>query len=576
MKNRSIPNTFIKNLLSITNIVDLVSSRVELKKKGKNYYAYCPFHNEKTPSFTVSIEKQFFYCFGCNTYGNAIDFLMKYENIDFVNCIKEIAFINGLEIPNNKVLLKNKNLYHVMELLNNIYTQSLLQTNYLSKRAYNYLNKRGINSSTIKKFSIGYAISNWLEELNKNKNLVSIKQSLYDVGVLIKNKDYNIDLFRDRIIFPIRNIYGKIVGFGGRITSNKKPKYINSPETKIFNKSANIYGLYEVCKKYKKISCLLLVEGYMDVLSLSQFGIKYVVSSLGTVVTIKHIKMLFLYTNNIVCCYDGDKAGMQAAWNTLKIALPYMYDGKQLSFIFLPKGEDPDSIIRKEGKDNFEKRIKKCVSFSEFLFSSIISRINISTYNGLVKLSKLACPLINKIPGNIIRMYMRRELGKKIGILDDNKLALFLSEKKFTISSHLYFKRTNMRTLIGLLIQNTNLVNIAYPFIKFLEKIKIAGMSIFIELINQCISNSNITTGQLIELHRGKPYDLYIKRLAFWDHMIIDKEIENVFKDTLFNVYNLSLKTRQDELIAWEKYRGLTLKERHEFWSINLLLMKNK
>lgn len=572
MQNRSIPQTFIKELISVTNIVELIGFRIKLKKKGKNYYAYCPFHSEKTPSFTVSAEKQFFYCFGCNNHGNIIDFLMKYEQINFIDAIKELSNLCGKEIPNNYKNNKNKNLYSIMELLNDLYVKSLSEDT--AKLARFYLKKRGINDDTIKKFSIGFADPSCLYKLKK-QNINNIQQSLYEIGVLLKNKYYVNDLFKGRITFPIRDKQGKLVGFGGRTIKNDKPKYINSPETKIFNKSSNVFGLYEIEKKYKKLSHLLLVEGYIDVLSLNQFGIKYAVSTLGTSTSKNHIKTLFFYTNNIICCYDGDDAGKNASWNTLKLVLPYMYDGRELNFIFLPKGEDPDSIIRKEGKENFELRIKKSISFSNFLLNSIMLQINISTYNGLVKFIKLSFELINKIPGEIIRIYMRKELGKKVGILDDNKLETFLLKRNFPVSSFA-IKRTNMRILIGLLIQNTKLINIIIPLIKFLKKIELAGMSIFIELINVCINNPHITTGQLVELYRGTSYENFIKKLASWDHMISDTEIENVFKDTVLNVYNLFLKNKQEKIIARAKTKSLTLKERNEFWSINLLLMKNK
>lgn len=575
MQNRSIPKTFIKDLLSITDIIELINSRIELKKKGKNYYAICPFHSEKTPSFTVSREKQFFYCFGCHIHGNSIDFLMKYENLSFINCIEEIASIKGLEVPNNINKKSSKYpLYKIMELINEIYHQELYSNTYNAILVNNFLLKRGIDKNIIKNFSIGYASKYWLNKfIKKNNKIKNVKEILFDLGILINKKNYIYDIFLQRITFPIRDRYGRLVGFGARTINNIKPKYINSPETKIFNKSFNLYGLYEVCKKNKNPSYIIIVEGYIDVLSLNQFGIYYVVSSLGTATNKNQIKNLFYITDHIICCYDGDIAGKKAAWNTLENTLNYMYDGCKLSFIFLPEGEDPDTIIRKEGKINFEKRINQAVSFADFLFSSIMSKVNISTYDGLVKFSEIICPLINKIPGNVIRIYMRKELAKIIGIYDENKLESFVSKKLPTFSFNC-IKKTNMRILISLLLQNTKLAKIAEPSITFLKNLKLNGISFFLDLLKTCIKYPNISTGQLVELYRNDLYFEYIKKLAIWNHMIVEKEVKNVFKDVLSNLYDLVLKQKQDELIAREKIKGLTLKERNEFWSINLSLFK--
>lgn len=580
--NRSIPPSFIKDLLSITDIVNVINSKIELKKKGKNYYALCPFHNENTPSFTVSKEKQFFYCFGCNINGNVIDFLIKYDNLSFVESIEEIANLNNLKIPfykkNSQIQKKNNYciiLYKIMQNLNYIYVKTL----FMKTTAIKYLESRGINKKIIKLFSIGYVDFNWFDMLKKY-NIVKkdkIKKYLFDLGTLKNSeKGYLYNIFINRITFPIRNKKGNIVAFGGRTINEKIPKYINSAENLIFNKSNNVYGLYEIYKQNKKPPYLLVVEGYIDVLSLVQHDIIYSVAILGTSINDYHIKILFNETEKIIFCYDGDIAGKKAAWNSLKLALTYMYDGRKLYFIFLPKGEDPDSIILKEGKEKFLERIKQAISFSDFLFSILIKKINIKKFDELAKLAKLALPMINKIPGEILRIYMRKELGKKLGIMNDEILDKFLSKKKINISSHIYLKKTNMRILIGLLIQNTKLIKIISRSCKNLEKLKIPGINLFTNLINICIKNPNINTGQLIEFYRNTPHFVYLKKLASWKHMIATEKIENVFYDTLTKMHNLVLQQRLDELIVLDKVKGLTLKERSEFWKINLLSKKNK
>jgi DNA primase len=571
-----IPKNFIDELLIKTNIIDLISSRIPLKKQGQNYHARCPFHNEKTPSFTVNDKKQFYYCFGCNSHGNAIDFLMNYEHLNFIESIETLSILNRLSIPYNIGYETHKNeydkrnqLYYLMKKVSDLYKENIVNTDH--NEAYCYLKKRGISQEMINYFSIGFAPKEWNNISKKiiiNKNN---QQALIDSGILILNKKgYSYDRFRDRIIFPIKDNHGRISGFGARNLNNKKPKYINSPETNIFHKSRQLYGLYETKRNYSKPTRLLIVEGYIDVIMLTQFNINYVVGSLGTSITSEHIQLLFRTTDNLIYCYDGDRSGKEAAWRTLKISLPYMHDGRSIKFIFLPQDEDPDTIIRQEGKIAFENRIDQAIDLSVFLFHKLLKNINLSSIEGRSYLSAIAVPLIQLIPGETMRIYLKQILGHKLGIPDFNQLERLFSknEKKIENNKTKPIKQTRMRILISLLLQNPYLAEII-PSVKKITNLKIKGLPLFLELVQICINNPKSNTGQILESYRNTDRISILYKLAKWDHMIIEKEIKNVFLDLLTGLYNKILEIRQELLIDKERKKGLNNAEKNELWSIN-------
>ncbi|WWP00394.1 MAG: DNA primase [Candidatus Dasytiphilus stammeri] len=578
MAGRLISRQFLHKLLAYIDVVELINSRITLKKSGNNYKACCPFHQENTPSFTVNREKQFYYCFGCGKHGNAIDFIMNFDRLEFIESIEELAAISGLKIPyvnshrSKFNFYYRRKLYSLMKEISILYQKYLLHDNAILARQY--LAKRGLTMASIEYFSIGFAPygSNILQNNLKFHN--EYRQLLYDTGMLvITNHQYSYERFRYRIIFPIRDKRGRVMGFGGRILGNIKPKYLNSPNTILFNKRRQLYGLYEVYQKHSRPMRLLVVEGYMDVVTLTQAGIDYVVASLGTSITIDHIQLLFRNTDHVIYCYDGDDAGRAAAWRALKISLPYMFDGRQLSFMFLPQGEDPDTLIRKEGKVAFENRINQVQPLSTFLLENLIQQVDLSHPDGRARLSALALPLIKLIPGETLRIYLRQALGKKIGILEDNYLERLLPILSKTSTSRLPFKHTTMRILISLLVQNPHLA-VLVPELQSLTTIKLAGLPIFIELLKICIAYPNITTGQILEIYRNSPLINHIEKLASWNHMIIEKEVEKMFKDALTSIYNLALEQRQEMLIAMERTTGLSLKGRQELWCLNQVLAK--
>ncbi|WP_422458153.1 DNA primase [Pantoea sp. BJFS-204] len=571
-----IPRVFINDLLARTDIVDLIDARVKLKKQGKNFHACCPFHNEKTPSFTVNGEKQFYHCFGCGAHGNAIDFLMNFDRLEFVESIEELATSHGLDVPyeagsgpSQMERHQRQSLYQLMENLNGFYQQGLQQSS--AQPARDYLDRRGLSAEIINHFAIGYAPAGWDNVLKRFGKQSEDRESLMEAGMLVSNdKGRTYDRFRDRVMFPIRDKRGRVIGFGGRVLGNDTPKYLNSPETPIFHKGRQLYGLYEAVKNHPEPARLLVVEGYMDVVALAQYGIDYAVASLGTSTTSEHIQLLFRSTDTVICCYDGDRAGREAAWRALETALPYMNDGRQLRFMFLPDGEDPDTLVRKEGKDAFEARMEQAMPLSSFLFDSLLPQVDLSSRDGKARLSTLALPLITQIPGETLRIYMRQELGNKLGILDDNQLEKLMPKLAASGTTPVAppLKRTTMRVLIALLIQSPQLATLV-PSLDGLSESKMPGLPLFIELVGRCNENPGLTTGQLLELYRGTNFSQTLETLAIWNHMIVDEEAEAVFQDSLASIYDSALEERLEFLIARERTQGLSADERRELWTLS-------
>ncbi|MGB7803353.1 DNA primase [Buttiauxella sp.] len=566
-----IPRVFINDLLARTDIIDLIDARVKLKKQGKNYHACCPFHNEKTPSFTVNGEKQFYHCFGCGAHGNAIDFLMNYDKLEFVESVEELSAMHNLEVPyeagsgpSQIERHQRQSLYQLMDGLNAFYQQSLAQQS--AEPARQYLAQRGLSTEVIQHFAIGYAPPGWDNVLKRFGGNSENRQALTDAGMLVTNdKGRSYDRFRERVMFPIRDKRGRVIGFGGRVLGDALPKYLNSPETDIFHKGRQLYGLYEAQQSQPEPSRLLVVEGYMDVVALAQYGISYAVASLGTSTTADHIQLLFRVTDTVVCCYDGDRAGRDAAWRALETALPYMTDGRQLRFMFLPDGEDPDTLVRKEGKEAFEARMEHAQPLSTFLFNSLMPQVDLSSPDGRARLSTLALPLISQVPGETLRIYLRQELGNKLGILDDSQLEKLMPKlaENSTPRPAPQLKRTTMRILIGLLVQNPELAP-SVPPLNGMEEAKLPGLKLFIDLVNTCLAQPGLTTGQLLELYRGTNEAATLEKLSSWDD-IADKDIaEKTFNDALEHMFDSVLELRFEELMARSRTTGLTPAEREE------------
>lgn len=421
-----IPQTFIDDLLDRVDIVDVVNSRVQLKKAGKNYKACCPFHEEKSPSFTVAQDKQFYYCFGCGAGGNALGFVMEFDRLDFLPAVEMLAKNAGMEIPreaapDQRVTKQKDSLYSILTQSDKFFRQQL-RTHQGAKVAVDYLKGRGLSGKIAAQFGVGYAPPGW-DNLLKVAGGDDQKNKLLDESGMIivkpeEKKQY--DRFRHRIMFPIRDQRGRTIGFGGRVLDDSTPKYLNSPETPVFRKGRELYGLYEARQALKEIPCLIMVEGYMDVIALAQYGIANAVATLGTALTENHLQKLFRYTSEIVFCFDGDSAGRRAAARSLEIALPEMRDGVSAKFLFLPDGEDPDSMVRQLGTEAFLEQVEKSQPLSEFLFEQLSDGIDSSTADGKARLSKTCAPQINRIPQGVFRQLMLEELSRRTGVSADN------------------------------------------------------------------------------------------------------------------------------------------------------------
>ena len=421
-----IPQTFIDDLLDRVDIVDVVNSRVQLKKAGKNYKACCPFHEEKSPSFTVAQDKQFYYCFGCGAGGNALGFVMEFDRLDFLPAVEMLAKNAGMEIPreaapDQRVTKQKDSLYSILTKSDKFFRQQL-RTHQGAKVAVGYLKGRGLSGKIAAQFGVGYAPPGWDNLLKVAGGDYQKNKLLDESGMIIvkpeEKKQY--DRFRHRIMFPIRDQRGRTIGFGGRVLDDSTPKYLNSPETPVFHKGRELYGLYEARQALKEIPCLIMVEGYMDVIALAQYGIANAVATLGTALTENHLQKLFRYTSEIVFCFDGDSAGRRAAARSLEIALPEMRDGVSAKFLFLPDGEDPDSMVRQLGTEAFLEQVEKSQPLSEFLFEQLSDGIDSSTADGKARLSKICAPQINRIPQGVFRQLMLEELSRRTGVSADN------------------------------------------------------------------------------------------------------------------------------------------------------------
>lgn len=416
-----IPQPFIDDLLERADIVDIIDSRLALRKTGRNYSALCPFHKEKTPSFSVNPDKQFYYCFGCGAGGNALGFLMDYERLDFPVAVENLAHHVGLEVPREHVenpqkFQQRRDIYSLLEKSAEFYQQQLREHS-SAQKATTYLKARGLSGSIAKQFGIGYAPPGW-DNLHKQLAKTDEDIKLLTEGGMLIEKDQGgcYDRFRDRIIFPIRDSRGRVVAFGGRVFGDEKPKYLNSPETPVFHKNRELYGLYEARQANRHLSKIIVVEGYMDVVALAQHGISYATATLGTATSEAHLEKIFRLVDEVIFCFDGDQAGRKAADRALENALPLMQDGRQARFLFLPDGEDPDSLVRSQGQQHFQQLVDSALPLSDFLFQSVSGGIDLETMDGRARLSTLSLPLIHKLPTGVFKSLMLQSLADRTGI----------------------------------------------------------------------------------------------------------------------------------------------------------------
>jgi len=420
-----IPESFIQELLNRVDVIDVIDKSVPLKKAGSNYVACCPFHQEKSPSFTVSPSKQFYHCFGCGAHGSALSFLIEYQGMSFVDAVEDLAKSVGLTVPQDsqrispEVKEKNLALGEALELASQYYQSALKK----SERAIEYLKKRGLTGQIAKTFQLGYAPEGWqnLESVFKKYD----DEALNIAGLVLKNdQGKRYDRFRDRIMFPIHNMKGEIIGFGGRVINPEDtPKYYNSPETPLFQKSQELYGLFAARRSIREKGCVLVVEGYMDVVGLAQFGVTHAVATLGTATSAFHIKKLMRQTDTIIFCFDGDNAGQAAAWRAMMNALPSLNDKVVLKFLFLPEEHDPDSFIRLHSKEAFESMMQEAMPLSQYLIQQLTEKNHLATQEDKVKFLNEAEPILKEITAPKLSLLLRKRFAELLHLNDKEAMS---------------------------------------------------------------------------------------------------------------------------------------------------------
>ena len=562
-----IPQTFIDNLLSRINIVDVINARVPLKKKGSNYMACCPFHHEKTPSFSVNPSKQFYYCFGCGASGSAISFLMDYENLPFPDAIESLADTVGLAVPqtaSSTSLNRYDALYALLSDTENYYREQL----HKHPHAQEYLKHRGLNADTIERYGLGYSPDGW-QRLEKHVTGATEK-ALLEAGLAIRHDSGRIyDRFRDRIMFPIRDQRGRTIAFGGRVLGQGEPKYLNSPETPLFSKGKELYGLFEARKYTKKLEQLIVVEGYMDVAALADHSIDHVVATLGTATTRDHIERLFRNAPEIIFCFDGDQAGRRAAWRGLENALPAMRDGREARFLFLPEGEDPDSLVRAQGKMQFEQQLSAAQPLADFFLSQLEAQSPTQSISGRARFSELAKPLLKNIPEGVYKSLLEQQVSAKVGLsIAGNKPRPAQTQRKATLGM------TPMRMAITCLLQHPGLVE-SLPEPPVLPKDG-PGSELLSDVFEQIRRNPEISTAMLIEHFRDTQSSAILQKLAGWrlpggDEMDAESAMAH-FTDSLHKIMLLDARSRSQALLSIAQERALTTEEKDELLQIHATL----
>lgn len=521
-----IPQYFIDQLISRTDIVEVIGTRVPLRKAGKEYKACCPFHDEKTPSFNVVPDKQFYHCFGCGAHGTALGFLMEYDHLSFVEAIEELAARVGLEVPREETATPNAakptaDQYALLEQVGDYYRQQLRA----SPQAIEYLKKRGVSGETALKFGIGYAPDAWDGLIKHMAHSNAAQQELVRAGMLVERDGKNgfYDRFRHRVMFPIRDSRGRTIGFGGRILDQGEPKYLNSPETELFHKGRELYGLYEARQTTRQLNQLMVVEGYMDVVSLHQAGITYAVATLGTATTPEHLKRLFRVCNTLVFCFDGDRAGRAAAWKALEVALPVVSEGYLLRFLLLPDKHDPDSLVQEEGRAAFEHRVNTATPLSQYLVAELAARYDLSNVDGRAQFTGESQRLLQLITDVSYRTLLYEPLAAALNISVDrlrqlipNEPARAAARPAAATATATAMVSAGRGSLVRQIIQNL----LHYPAaaqalgnLHELAQIDKPGMTLLVQLASELQAQPDLPPAALLERWRQRPDFHYIDKL---------------------------------------------------------------
>ncbi len=541
-----LPDSFIEELLSRTDIVDIIERRVSLKRAGNEWQALCPFHDEKSPSFTVSPAKQFYHCFGCGAHGSAIGFLMQFEGLEFRDAVEDLAKLAGMEVPTTEGAPRQRprtGLFEMMEKASDWF-QAQLKTH---PPAVEYLKQRGLTGEICAEFGIGYAPAGWdglMKALGGDETRDGL---LRRAGLLSDGDKGSYDKFRDRVMFPIHDRRGRVIGFGGRDIGDKGPKYLNSPETELFHKGHELYGLF-LARKRGRLESLLVVEGYMDVVALAQYGFGHAVATLGTATTPEQAGLLLRATDTVIYCFDGDEAGRKAAWKALQATLPKLTGGKQAKFLFLPDGEDPDSMVRKLGREKFEKLLAFAQPLSDFLFDHLTAEVDMDSLDGRAKLVQLARPHLDTLPQGVFRdmMMERLESLARYHLRDTGGTAPKPAPQRRNRGEEGAKARTPMRLALAHLVQNPGLAPAAGDLGDLLGS-EVPGTDLLLELVDICGERPNMTTAQMLEMLRSHPSHDHLAKLAVWD---LPGDVESSTREFKDSIGRLRLRRAEDALAA--------------------------
>jgi DNA primase len=567
-----IPDRFIDELLARVDIVDVIQERVPLKKNGRDWGARCPFHDERSPSFTVSPTKQFFHCFGCGEHGSAIGFLMKYDRLEFTDAVEELAARVGMKVDYEggqraAPIADSADLYTVLDSAAKFFQRELAQ----SDKAREYFSKRGLDSETQSKFGLGYAPDAW-DSLKRALGTSPQRIGLLEKSGMLTSGDSGkqYDRFRDRVMFPIADRRGRTIAFGGRVmVKDDGPKYLNSPETPLFHKGRELFAMWQVRQANTKIPRILVVEGYMDVIALHQYGLPQAVATLGTATTRDHAELLFRNSADVYFCFDGDRAGKQAAWRAVESVLPRLRDGRQAHFLFLPDGEDPDSLIRQEGTAGFEQRLAAATPLSEFFFNDLGKDVNLGSLDGKARLAERARPLLTQIPDGAFRDLMLDELTRRTQV----QVRVDAPVSESARANARPGERTLVRSAITLLLQHPDFAAAVEPPHVF-SALRQPGVSLLLELMDVSRVRPGLNTATLLEHFGEREEGKALRKLAVVDLPGETKALRTEFLDALVQLDRQTTQQRIDDLQQRAIDQGLANAEKAELRA--LLTQRNE
>ncbi|HEX7916434.1 DNA primase [Rudaea sp.] len=566
-----IPTQFIDDLLARVDIVEVIEQRVPLRKQGRDWSARCPFHDERSPSFTVSPAKQFYHCFGCGAHGSAIGFLMNYDRMEFPDAVEELAQRVGLKVPYEgggaRPVEDSTDLYTLLDSAAKFYQRELAK----NAKARAYFDSRGLDAETIARFGLGYAPDQW-DALKSALGTSTQRMALLEKSGLVKSGERGkYEYFRNRVMFPIADRRGRTIAFGGRIlekTEDSGPKYLNSPETTLFHKGQQLFALWQVRQAHAKIPRLIVVEGYMDVIALFQHGVTQAVATLGTATTRDHAELLFRNCADVYFCFDGDRAGRGAAWKAVESVLPRMRDGRQAFFLFLPEGEDPDSLVRSEGQNGFEERLKAATPLSEFFFSNLSSDVNLASLDGKARLAERARPLLTQIPDGAFRDLMVAELDKRANVTLRIDAPVSDTPRRPARPQ----ERSLVRIAVALLLQNPGFAAAIEPPHTF-SALRLPGIALLVELIALCRERAEIATAAIVDLYAEREEGRALQKLAVMEFPGGEDAWRAEFFDALKQLDRQTMQQRVEDLMKKQADGSITSVEKDELR--NLLPLKS-